>query len=97
MIVGLDWGFLSFMSEGLIDLLIERGGMVVDGGGVVMGVVSCAFGGDVGEVEETAEEHLFGFHGCWLGEGKSIFLFTILFIYLFLTFIDIFILLISKC
>ena len=66
MIVGLDWGFLSFVSEGLIDLLIERGGMVVDGGGVVMGVVSCAFGGDVGEVEETAEEHLFGFHVCWV-------------------------------
>lgn len=62
MIVGLVWGFLAFVSEGLIDLLIERGGMIVDRNGVVMGVVSCAFRGDVGEVEETAEEHLFGFH-----------------------------------
>ncbi len=62
MIVGLVWGILAFVSEGLIDLLIERGGMVVDRSGVVMRIVSWAFGGDVGEVEETAEEHLFGFH-----------------------------------
>ncbi len=65
MIVGLVWCFLAFVSEGLINLLIERGGVVVDGRGVVMRVVGCAFGGDVGEVEETAEEHLFGFHVGW--------------------------------
>jgi hypothetical protein len=40
-------------------MLIKRGDMIVNVSAMVMGVISCSLGGDVGEVEETAEEHFF--------------------------------------
>ena len=50
------------MGENLIDVVVERSAMVVEGASMMVGVVGGPLGRNVGEVKETAQKHLLGFH-----------------------------------
>ena len=50
------------MGETLIDVVIERSAVVVEGSPMIVGVVGGPLGKNVREVKETAQKHLLGFH-----------------------------------
>ena len=54
--------FLIFLGEALIDVVIERSAVVVEGCPMMVGVIGGPFGRNVREVKETAQKHLLGFH-----------------------------------